>query len=143
MHSVLQQATISTFEEFAFLFSSGEPDELQRELPLDIAATVAFDGDLHGTLELQLSSGLLASVTANMMGEQEASDPQMQRDALGELTNVICGNVLPTIAGRRAVINLAAPRLTAPTDGVGATATSEVGIEMGRARAVLTLASAA
>ena len=45
--------------------------------------------------------------------EARASSP-LQRDAVGELANVICGSVLPRIAGRRAVFRLGAPQWLGP-----------------------------
>jgi len=36
-------------------------------------------------------------LTANVLGEEGTPDESMQRDALGELANIVCGNVLPAI----------------------------------------------
>jgi len=63
------------------------------------------------------------------------------RDALGEVANVVCGNLLPEIAGRDAVFRLDAPRAF---DGAGCghgtpAAALSLGVDGGRAELALHL----
>ena len=46
-----------------------------------------------------------------MLGIEEAPEHGVVLDAFGELTNVICGNVLPLVAGPEAVFDLDAPEV--------------------------------
>ena len=91
MNQALHQATVNAFEELAFVFPMPE-----LEPPADspsTAATVDFEG---GRLVLTVSDDLLPAIAANMLGDQEPSRED-QLDALREVANVICGNVLPAI----------------------------------------------
>ncbi len=106
---LLRRATASTFEDLAFLFPDDELSEAQANAPLDIAVRVEFHGPVRGRLVLRVSSTLMPAIAANMLGEEQAQYTPLQRDALGEVANVICGNLLPLIAGADAVFRLDAP----------------------------------
>jgi CheY-specific phosphatase CheX len=131
----LFKAAASTFEDLALLFPSRELDELQREASLDVAVAVAFSGPFGGRLEVRVSAALLPVIAANMLGDDTAHDDQTARDAVGELANVICGNVLPAIAGSREVFHLEAPRGidVAPAPGLPPAATADIGLDESRA----------
>ncbi|MDM8539151.1 hypothetical protein QUF70_20550, partial [Desulfobacterales bacterium HSG17] len=51
--------------------------------------------------------------TGNMLGieEDETSTSEQQYDALKELLNVICGNLLPEIAGKEAIFKVGMPQI--------------------------------
>jgi CheY-specific phosphatase CheX len=107
----LLQVAVLTFEELCFLFPSPNLDAQQRYAPIDGAVRVAFSGPLQGVLVVTLAGGLLSSLAANMLGVDEPPATAQQYDALGEIANVICGNVLPRIAGPQAVFQLSPPEL--------------------------------
>jgi CheY-specific phosphatase CheX len=109
----LRRATASTFEDLAFLFLEPECTEEQAAAPLDAATAVTFHGPVHGRLTVRVSSCLLPSIAANMLGEEASRQIPLQRDALGEVANVVCGNALPLIAGAEAVFRLDAPQWVA------------------------------
>ncbi|WP_411280662.1 chemotaxis protein CheX [Gemmatimonas sp.] len=138
----LSRATTATFEELALLFPEHELSPEQAAAPLDVAVSVEFRGPLRGRLVLRASSLILPSITANMLGEDASRQRPLQRDALGELANVICGNLLPAIAGVEAVFHLSAPYVHEGVDDVSRdadapTASLMFGLEEGRAEAVL------
>jgi CheY-specific phosphatase CheX len=140
--TALLQATALTFEELCFLFPDPEPDARQYTTPLDAAVQVTFSGPFNGVLIVRLCSGLLRGITANMLGEDEAPSAASQADALGEVANVICGNVLPRVAGVHQVFRLSAPTAIAPdaTDDSGAMvvlAEVQLGLDEGRADVLL------
>lgn len=142
----LSRATIATFEELALLFPEVELSDEQRSATFDAAVSVDFRGPLSGRLVVRASSAVLPIITANMMGEDQAQYQPLQRDALGEIANVICGNVLPLIAGAEVVFNLAAPIVhfggeIPRRDGDEPSARMEVGVENGRAEVSLYLFS--
>jgi CheY-specific phosphatase CheX len=115
---LLQQATASTFEELAFLFLETECTDEQAEVPLDAVVAVNFHGPVRGRLMLRASSVLLPAIAANMLGEEQAKFVPLQRDALGEMANVVCGNLLPMVAGAEAVFRLDAPQWLGEADAV-------------------------
>jgi CheY-specific phosphatase CheX len=104
--------------------------------------SVEFRGPRTGRLVLRASGNLLPSIAANMLGEAESARTPLQRDALGEIANVITGNVLPLVEGRDAVFHLDAPRVhegIAPVsrDDDRCEARTTLGIENGRVQAEL------
>ncbi|MCU0646557.1 MAG: chemotaxis protein CheX [Gemmatimonadaceae bacterium] len=139
--SPLWQATAQTFEELALLFPDATLTERQARAPLALTAIVEFTGPMRGRLVLRVSAEVLPSAAANMLGEDDAQHAPLQRDAVGELANVICGNVLPAVAGAEAVFLLSAPRLETgdvvpvreADRAMAQHAAVEVGVEDGRA----------
>jgi hypothetical protein len=109
MRPVLRQSASSIFELLGFLFANDELDEEALSQPLALRAVVEFQGPLEGCLDLRLTEDLVPELTANMMGTDTAPDEATCRDAVGELVNVICGNLLPELAGYQAVFDLTAP----------------------------------
>ncbi len=105
----LSQTTAATFENLAMLFPESVLTPEQKAEPLDVGVSVDFRGPLTGRLVLRASQCVLPAIAANMLGEEESRQIPLQRDALGELANVICGNILPIVAGADAVFHLAAP----------------------------------
>jgi chemotaxis protein CheY-P-specific phosphatase CheC len=103
----LSSAAATTFEELGFLF--GVPMDPREAPRLDTGVRVAFHGPREGCLEVRVAEPVLAAIAANMLGTDEPPAPELQRDALGEVANVICGNVVPALDGARAVYLLDAP----------------------------------
>jgi CheY-specific phosphatase CheX len=107
----LSQTTAATFEDLALLFPDADLTPEQDAMPLDVTVSVDFRGPLTGRLVLRASECVMPAIASNMLGEDESKQAPLQRDALGELANVICGNVLPNVAGAEAVFHLSAPRV--------------------------------
>lgn len=140
----LSRATTATFEELALLFPETELSPEQAAAPLDVGVSVDFRGPLIGRLVVRASQNILPAIAANMLGAEESKQLPLQRDALGEIGNVICGHVLPLIAGADKIFNLAAPVIheggaLPQRDHDRPAATVQVGVEDGRAEAVLYL----
>ncbi|MCL2701431.1 MAG: chemotaxis protein CheX [Phycisphaerae bacterium] len=119
LNSVAQE----TFETLAFMYSVHEQDSPAGP---PVTAEVSFRGPIHGRLVLTVSDTMLPALGTNMLGfadDQAASDDQ-QRDALKEVLNVICGNLLPLLYNRYDVFDVQAPVIPAsptspdvPVDG--------------------------
>ena len=142
MAQSLSQMTATTFEELALLVPDASPSDAQSMQALDVAVSVDYRGPFNGRLILRVSACVMPTITANMLGEDHAREPGLQHDALGELANVVCGNVLPAIGGAGAVFHLAAPRMHADLDALAQdTATPaarvEFGVDEGRVEAQL------
>jgi len=106
--SLLQAAT-STFESLALLFPERCSAEGAEFIPLAAAFSVTYHGAGTGRVVVGVTAGVLPALAENMLGAAAAPDLQMQRDALGELANIVTGNVLPLINGATAVFKLDAP----------------------------------
>ena len=104
----LRSATISTFEELALLMASAADADV-ADSPLAGGVRVGFEGPLRGVLTVRVTADVLDAVAANMLGRAVPSGDPLCRDALGELANVLCGAVLPSLAGRRAEFLLSPP----------------------------------
>jgi CheY-specific phosphatase CheX len=138
----LFRAAASTFEDLAFLMPTDGLDERQSSSAPEAEARVDFTGPFAGSLTVRTYGPLLAHIAANMLGVDGASEG-MQLDALGEIANVLCGNVLPLVAGSGAVFDLRAPRVTrlhaAPSPAATASAT-HLSLGIGEGRVEVTLA---
>jgi CheY-specific phosphatase CheX len=114
----LYRATALTFERLAFMVASPDSpkEEGHSESPFEAAACVDFTGAFGGRLTVVVYGGVLPAIVGNMVGPEHARDAASQIDALGELANVICGNVLTRIAGGDEIFRLEAPRAISQKD---------------------------
>jgi len=144
MNATLEQtlcsAAIYTFERMVFLLPDIPPDELQRRQNVEAVATIAFSGPARGRLQVHAGEGLLPRLTANMMGMDVAPEA-LQLDALGEIANVICGQVLPALHPVSAFEYLPPSVVsgTGDSDTTTPSARIELGIESSRAELLLFL----
>jgi CheY-specific phosphatase CheX len=147
MGMALYQAAILTFEDLSFLLPTPELDRDQQNAAADAAVAVAFGGPFAGSLVVQVCGGLLPALAANMLGEEEPPALALQQDALREIANVICGNLLPQVAGKQAIFHLGAPQLIevadSPVKGAASLPSAEahIGLEQGRADLWLLISS--
>jgi CheY-specific phosphatase CheX len=135
--TALLQAAVLTFEELCFLFPEAALTEEQQHAPADAAVCVRFQGPFHGALQVQLYGQVLPIVAANMLGEEAAPTRSQQLDALGEIANIICGNLLPQIAGAHEVFQLDAPQVVDAADtpaspSMACLTSVQLGLEQGR-----------
>lgn len=79
-----------------------------------IRAAVKFSGAFSGRMILEIPSQVMIEVADNMLGMdgEEHCTAEQGMDALGELANVLCGNLLMQLAGPTPVFNLDPPLLT-------------------------------
>ena len=108
--AILAREAADTLEKLAFIFTFVEYAP-EVEVPGGVTARVSFSGPFGGSLVLRITPAALPELAANMLGldEGEPVADSQQHDALKETLNIICGNVLPAIAGTRAVFDLAPP----------------------------------
>jgi hypothetical protein len=117
--TTLLHTAVQTFEDLCFVSPEAEIAAQPRNTPVDAAVRVTFWGPFKGTLVLTLYGGLLPGLAADMLGEDTIPPEHQQYDALGEIANVICGNVLPKIAGSEEVFQLQAPEMATPQGTTG------------------------
>ena len=136
LETELYKAATLTFEELGFLLPTPEINEQQLNAQAEAAVSVDFEGPFSGKLLLRVYGGLLPIIAANMLGQEDAPSETLQRDALGEIVNVICGNMLPGIAGSKDVFHVSSPRAAESTD-LPPVAEVQVGLGLGRADLLL------
>ncbi len=140
----LAEVATRTLEELCFFFAMPLLNDEQREAPADAAMSVRFRGPMSGQLVVRFAGGLLPMLATNMLGDADGS-PSMQRDALGEVANVVCGHLLPIIGGASDVFALDAAQPTVVLEHSGRTpdAMVQLGLEdHGRADLILFLDAA-
>jgi CheY-specific phosphatase CheX len=107
--AVLTQVAARTFEDLCFLYPMPLLSDEQRNAAVDASMSVRFAGPLRGRLVVRLCGGMLELLASNMLGDANG-DAHMQRDALAEVANVVCGNLVPLIGGSDAEFSLDAPQ---------------------------------
>ncbi len=105
----LQQAAASTFEQIGFLLPESEVTEAQAAAPVTASSRVRFRGPASGAMEIEVAGSFLPEMAMNMLGTDGAAGGDVMLDALGEISNVICGNVLPSLTSPNSVYDLSAP----------------------------------
>ena len=109
VNEILAATAIETLEQLAFIFGFTEDENGQPDSKSTVNASVSFSGLICGTLMIGLSQEVLTELTGNMLGIEEDVAVEQQNDALKETLNVICGNLLPKIAGKQARLNIDMP----------------------------------
>ncbi len=112
LDDLLVRVAEKTFEKLAFMFAVSE-DEAADSAPGATAAGVSFEGAFQGQLIISITDEMLPALAMNMLGLEEQASPTLtqQHDALKELANVVCGNLLPEIAGPQVEFRVGAPEL--------------------------------
>ena len=136
LETELYKAATLTFEELSFLLPTPEIDEQQLNAPVEAAVSVDFEGPFSGKLLVKVYGGLLPIIAANMLGEEEVPSSSPQYDALGEIANVICGHMLPGIAGSKDIFHVSPPKMAESMDSAPMV---EVQVGLGAGRADLLL----
>ena len=108
---VLLDVSTQVFETSAFMaVYPPEVTNLQTEFP-PVAAAISFAGPTTGRLILAVSPEILSPLATSMLGldiSDEVSETG-QTDALLEVLNMMCGNVLTEIYGSKPVFDLYPP----------------------------------
>jgi chemotaxis protein CheY-P-specific phosphatase CheC len=110
---ILSRVAVDTLEQLAFLFSFPDDEQVKTDVDSAVAAHVSFSGPFSGALVITVSPQVLIELTANMLGVdcEEGTTSDQKDDALKEMINVICGNLLPAIAGKKAVFDIDVPKI--------------------------------
>ncbi len=116
--AALARAVREVFENLCFMLPSPSGVSIPPETASlsRVILAVDFSGAGRGALHLTLPDSMIAPVASAMLGEDGPLELSEQYDAVCELANIVCGNVLPLIAGDRAVFDLASPRVIATMD---------------------------
>lgn len=109
----LSQIVSKTLEDLTFLFTTPESWEMPNYSGDEKLVSVRFMGHFEGDLIFVCPPSVGREMTVNMLGlddDEGVAEAQIQ-DALKEVINIICGNILPILAGADAVFNIMAPEI--------------------------------
>lgn len=110
LEEILTATAESVFEGLTFLFALAPEEAVANHSPM-VTAGVRYEGECNGMVAVAVSENLLASIAANMLGEENINTLTQEQcqDALKELANVLGGPIVAALAGSRHV-----PRLLPP-----------------------------
>ena len=116
LRQTIIEITEMTFETLAFIFAVPAPEhagEICGQAHADLLRVrVHFDGPVAGALVLSMPQSMLPDLAENMLGMMDKrTTVEQRRDAACELCNVICGNLLPALAGPTPVFSVSPPEL--------------------------------
>jgi hypothetical protein len=106
---ILQETTVNIFEDICFMYLMPELENIQRKLKLEAAAEAKYRGDYTGKLLIETRGGLLSAIAANILSNEVPSSRQ-KRDALEEIANIICGNIVMSLGRRGRGYRIESPR---------------------------------
>ena len=109
----LNEVVFDVFEKLAFMFGEvADREEISRAATDYARVSMAFSGQsAKGTLLLAVPADFSAEIAANVLGvdpDDELVATQAD-DALKEMLNVICGNLLTAVVGEQPVFDLTVP----------------------------------
>jgi len=111
--TVLHQTAVKIMEELVLLFFLPADDTAVKKADPMTTAVVTFSGPFSGTLVMKLSTKILPVLAANMLGADDHEEIALD-DQFGSLTetlNIICGNFLPELAGKKKVFDIDQPKM--------------------------------
>lgn len=109
IEKILEEIALNTFEDICFMYPMPELKDAQEKMKLEAVAEARYHGDHSGSLRIETRGGLLSAVAANILG----NSPDLSRskkDALGEIANIICGNIVPYLGRGKKGYKIEAPK---------------------------------
>jgi hypothetical protein len=140
--AALGQAVRDVLEQQCFMLPADEAPTAPAESR--VVLEVDFSGARRGVLRLSLPNSMIEPIALAMLGEDGPLPLQEQYEAVSELANIVCGNVLPLVVGERAVCELACPRVIATKEedrGPRCDAEIDVALEDGLVSASISVAA--
>ena len=111
----LAEVIVAVLENQAFIFADVVDNAEAPPLPEEHhVVQMAFIGPVCGGLTMVFPAVMCAEVAANMLGLDEDDELAIAggQDALKELVNVVCGQVLTEVAGEEPVFDLTVPEIS-------------------------------
>lgn len=120
LEQVMATTAENAFEQLGFLWPDLDAEDDPDTDGLDFdGMLVRFYGHREGALLVRVEASLMQLLAENMLALDEAPPRGLQLDALGEVANVICGNLLPLVAGPAAEFRLDGPILESQAGRLG------------------------
>lgn len=113
----IEQIVTGVLEQLAFIFADrAEEDELPGSVDGLIAVSMGIHGAAVGRLTVVSGPEICCELAGNLTGEDpESVGPELATQALMELANVFCGQLLTEIVGVEPVFDLDPPQPTEAT----------------------------
>lgn len=110
----LEKTVADVLERFTFMFTEMPDEAVEAWSGESLYATITFEGDVSGALCITAPDVLCREIAANVLGVTDPDDitPETGEDALKELLNIICGELVAELYGTRAVFDLTVPSLS-------------------------------
>ena len=124
LRQVLLKVASHVFEKSAFMgVLPGEEIDLPEGLP-KLVASISFSGPQNGRLILAVSPEILLPLVTSMLGTDGTEEirEESKKDALLEVLNMVCGNVLIDIFGNEPVFRLQPPMMVGTEEAEAALA---------------------
>ena len=109
----IQSVFADVLEHMAFMFADpADEPTLPEQSSGTIAAGIQFSGEMAGEIRLVSTTALAAELASNLLGtDLDDVDDHQLIEAMKELLNVTCGQVLTQIAGSDPVFDLTPPQV--------------------------------
>lgn len=118
LRHALEALALETFETMCFLFPVDETEyfgDVMVALDNLPHAMVEFTGHLNGAVLLTTTPELMDAIVNNMLDIVEVEE-EHRTTALSELTNIVCGNVIPLLTAGRGVCHMQPPRMASAAE---------------------------
>ncbi len=119
MDSSRSETVADTFcdvlQSLAFMFAEPVPKhELATPGGPCVEARMGFSGAMQGAVALAVPEDTCVEIAANVLGMDAEDEVVMDRahDALKEVLNITCGQLLVTLAGKAPLFDLSVPAVT-------------------------------
>lgn len=144
LDETLRRVGENTFGSLAFMLPAMDTEESVCCDNFAMTANIRFIGPINGELHVSVSDSILPELATNMLGlaNDKAVSRDQQEDAVRELANVICGNLLPEIAGVDTEFAVGTPDILdaqQQSAAAGQTATARVQLQLDCGTAELVL----
>jgi len=109
---IAKSVFIDVLEKLAFMFGDAVPkDEIPEPSSDCTEAYMTFKGPRSGTLGIVVPTDVCSEIAANVLGMDIDDEIVIghAEDALKEVLNVICGNLLTALEGDNPIFDLAVP----------------------------------
>jgi hypothetical protein len=97
LENQLYEIAADTFEKICFMYLLPDVSEAPAEVGESLAMKVEFEGPFFGRLVVSAGPRLSKAITTSMLGAKDPNEAQI-RDALGEVANIVGGNIFPLVA---------------------------------------------
>lgn len=112
-NEIVGKVVKDVLERFAFMFTSDPDDEQKVNWSGEyLQAVIRFSGAAKGSFSMIAPVSLCTELSANVLGiDPEENADALAGDALGELINIICGELVVALFGNETVFDISVPAL--------------------------------
>jgi CheY-specific phosphatase CheX len=116
LNQELYELTLESLEKLFFLFPTLDFGEEQKRAPFEAGSQMDFVGSYQGKMFIFLYGNLLQKLATAMLESSEGLLSSALQDVLNEWNNILCGNILPFVAGTEALFKMSPPVLATLAD---------------------------